>query len=109
MWRLGKFEETHAVLIFFPPHPLHLSNLYQNKSLMSAAHILMFTLSFYSQHFFVQRGVLVMRLMLGRQTMIADDNHDYDDDDDDEEEEEENDTEKDSHFDFPLKEPIHQV
>ena len=54
--------------------------------------------------------------------MTRDPDHGDDDDDDDEEEEEEeddddaeeedkeeNDTEWDSHFDFPLKEPIHQV
>ena len=40
--------------------------------------------------------------------MTLDPDHGNDDDDDDEEEEE-NDSEKDSHFDFPLKEPIHQV
>ena len=40
-----------------------------------------------------------------------DDEEEEEDDDDDAEEEdkEENDTEWDSHFDFPLKEPIHQV
>ena len=44
--------------------------------------------------------------------MTRDPDHGDDDDDDDdaeEEDKEENDTEWDSHFNFPFKEPIHQV